>query len=102
MRGRKPIPTVLSKLHGHPGRRMHSEHEPRLAFADRFPVPDHLSDDAAREWQRVVIELQALKIITVLDLSLLAAFCTSVGDYVAAERMLRQEGLVTDSRDRGL
>jgi P27 family predicted phage terminase small subunit len=50
----------------------------------------------------VVTELQALKIITTLDLNLLAAWCSATGDYIVAERRLRQEGLVTDSRDRGL
>jgi P27 family predicted phage terminase small subunit len=102
LQGRKRVPSVLSELHGRPGKRKRLAHEPRPAVVDHLPAPDHLGDDARYEWERIITELQALKMITSLDLSILSAWCTAAGDYVASERQIRQEGLVVDSRDRGL
>jgi phage terminase small subunit len=54
--------------------------------------------DAKREWQRVVAELQALKMITTLALNLLAAWCSATGDYIVAERRLRPGESVESAR----
>jgi P27 family predicted phage terminase small subunit len=64
-----------------------------------MPPPSHLGPDAAKEWKRMITELAALKLVTTLDLSLLAAWCTAVGDYVEAERALRKDGLLITDRD---
>ncbi len=101
MRGRKPQPSLVATLHGNPGRRKRPAHEPQPTVATVYEPPAHLGEDARIEWTRLTTELRALGIITVLDLGLLAAWCTAWGDYVQAERELRREGLVVESRDRG-
>jgi P27 family predicted phage terminase small subunit len=101
MRGRKPKPSSLAQLHGHPGKRERSKDEPQPPILDYYRAPTYLSEEARIEWERVVVELRAARIITVLDLGLVAGWCSAWADFVTAERQLRQEGLVVDSRDRG-
>ena len=54
MRGRKPIPDRLKILTGNPGRRPIREGPEPGGIPTR---PDHLSDEARVEWNRVVPEL---------------------------------------------
>jgi P27 family predicted phage terminase small subunit len=50
--------------------------------------PDFLSSEAKTEWKRVAPELLRLRLLTVLDLGPLAAYCASYSRWVAAERIL--------------
>lgn len=44
-------------------------------------MPDWLDEDAVTEWQRVVPDLIALGLISVLDRQVLAQYCEAVSDY---------------------
>jgi P27 family predicted phage terminase small subunit len=102
MRGRKPKPTAIKRRHGNPGKRRLPKDEPRPRPLGIEAPPAHLSPDAQVEWQRMLDELRAQQLVTVLDLGLLAAWCTAWGDYVEAERQIRVTGAVIKSRDRGM
>jgi P27 family predicted phage terminase small subunit len=63
--------------------------------------PDFLGDEAKIEWNRVVPELLRLRLLTILDLGPLAAYCQSYGRWVEAERVLA-EMAAEDPETKGL
>ena len=82
------VPTQLKVLRGNPGkRRIYPEPMPVQGEAPPEP-PDFLSGYAREEWQRVVIELYRLRLLTVLDINVLAAYCQSYGRWRTAEEAL--------------
>jgi P27 family predicted phage terminase small subunit len=50
--------------------------------------PEFLTEDAQNEWCRVVPELLALGLLTVLDVMPLAAYCDAYSRWMSAERAL--------------
>ena len=73
MAGRKPKPTALKLVTGNPGKRPLNDHEPQPEAA--IPeVPAHLSGEAKAEWDRIVIRLHPLGLLTDLDRAALAAY----------------------------
>jgi phage terminase, small subunit, putative, P27 family len=96
MAGRKPIPTNLHILRGNPGKRQLNGDEPRF---DPSPpkCPAHLSDEAKREWRRIVRELSKAKLLTVVDRAALAAYCQAWGRWVEAEENIRKHGTLVKS-----
>ena len=87
--GRRPMPTKLKLLAGNPGKRRLDEHEPEPA--SRLPEPpDHLSDEAKREWSRVGELLLDLGLVSELDRAALALYCQARARWVEAEEARRQ------------
>ena len=86
-RGPKTKPTKLKLLTG--TARSHrlnpQEPQPQVAHPD---APDHLTDLARSEWDRVVVDLVTLGILTDLDRGALAAYCQAYGRWSAAETAL--------------
>lgn len=78
--GRKNKPTGRKKLEGNPGKRPLNEKEPQPRILDGVPpCPDHLTSDARIEWDRCAEELSYCHILSRLELSLLEAYCESIG-----------------------
>src|SRR5262245_20729473 len=74
-RGRKPEPTAMRRLRGNPGKRPLPVGEPKPS--PDLPVPPAFLGDLARfEWERVVYELHRIGIVTGVDQTVLAAYCT--------------------------
>ena len=72
-RGPAAKPTQLRVLHGgHPERV--NRHEPMPA---RLPVvvPPYLSSEARRKWEELEPHLEAMGVVTAVDVDLLAAYC---------------------------
>lgn len=87
--GRKPLPSAVKKLRGNPGRRKLPTNEPKPA--DKIPVcPSHLSGEAMAEWNRIVPELRACGLLTIVDRAALAAYCQVWAHWVEAEVLLRE------------
>lgn len=96
MRGRRPKPTRLKMLTGNPGRRPLNENEPRPEPA----VPDcpsELGPVAQREWNRLVGELSALRLLTNLDRAALAAYCGAYGLWAEATEAIQKYGAMVKS-----
>jgi P27 family predicted phage terminase small subunit len=99
MRGRKPKPTALAKLHGNPRQRGKAERAdepaPRIEpDVGAVPAPAHLSDAAAKEWRRLMLELGRLNLVTVVDNGMLEAYCACYGRFIEAEAKVREMGMV--------
>jgi P27 family predicted phage terminase small subunit len=95
-RGPKPTPTALRELHGNPDKRPEAadEPEPEIASVD---APEHLNEIARAEWERLAPELIRLRLLTVVDLGLLAAWCVAWADFCAAEKSLAN-GVVVEGK----
>ena len=94
--GRKPKPTVLKLLEGNPGRRPLNQNEPKSQV--RLPrVPEHLSDEAKKEWRRLGHLLVRMGVMTEADADALALLCTSWARWLEAEEQLRRYGIVIKS-----
>ena len=94
--GRRPAPTKLKVLRGNPGKRRLSDGEPDPETNLPEP-PDHLSEEAKSEWERVGQLLTGLGMVSDLDRAGLAAYCQAWGRWVEAEESLRKCGLVVKS-----
>ncbi|MEB8385612.1 phage terminase small subunit P27 family [Rhodobacteraceae bacterium KMM 6894] len=86
-RGPKTKPTKLKLLTGTARSHRLNPQEPQPEVA-RPEAPDHLTDAARNEWDRVVVDLVALGILTDLDRGALAVYCQAYGRWRAAETAL--------------
>ena len=96
MRGRRPKPTRLKVLTGNPGRRPLNVNEPRPEVV----VPDcpvELGSVARKEWDRLVGDLAALRILTSLDRAALAAYCGAYGMWAEATEAIQKFGTMVKS-----
>jgi P27 family predicted phage terminase small subunit len=94
--GGRPQPTRLKLLRGNPGKRPAHQDEPEPDI--RLPEPpEHLSDEAKREWGRVGALLLTVGLVSELDRAALAGYCQAWGRWVEAEEALRQYGVVVKS-----
>lgn len=96
MAGRRPKPTHLKLLQGNPGKRPLNPNEPRPKV--EIPsVPEHLTEAAKAEWNRIAEILARLGLLSTLDRAALAAYCTVYGRWVEAEEALKKSGTVVKS-----
>ena len=96
MRGRRPKPTRLKMLTGNPGKRPLNEDEPRPEAA----IPDcpaELSPMARKEWERLIVELCALRLLTHLDRAALAAYCGAYALWAEATEAIQKYGAMIKS-----
>ena len=96
MRGRRPKPTRLKVLTGNPGKRPLNGNEPRPAAA--VPeCPAELGPVARTEWNRLVGELSALRLLTNLDRAALAAYCGAYALWAEATEAIQKFGAMVKS-----
>ena len=101
MAGRKPLPTNIKLLRGNPGKRPLNEREPEPKA--KLPrAPEHLNDEAKREWRRMAHTLYDLGLLTEIDRAALAAYCVAWGRWVEAEKNLQKYGTVMMSPEKRL
>ena len=92
-RGRKPTPTAIKELEGNPGKRKLNENEPK---PDRKApaCPKWLSKDARKEWHRLAKKMEALGVLTEVDMAAFAAYCQSYARWKEAEEFISQHGSI--------
>ena len=91
-RGRKPTPTAIKELEGNPGKRPLNANEPKPK--KKAPAcPKWLNEDAKREWRRLVKQLEALGVLTELDMAVFATYCDAFARWKEAEEFLSERGL---------
>ena len=94
--GRKQTPTALKLLRGNPGKRPLNGEEPKPA-ASLPEAPEHLTEEAKKEWDRAGAFLVSLGLVTDLDLAAFAAYCTAYGRWLEAEQALKDFGVMLKS-----
>lgn len=86
-RGRKPVPSPLRKLKGIGTHHPKPQGEPKPA-PGMPTTPDYLTDVALEEWHRVAGELHRIGILTIVDQTVLAAYCTVYARWREAESLI--------------
>jgi P27 family predicted phage terminase small subunit len=86
-RGPKTMPTNLKLLTGTARAHRLNPQEP-LPDVATPDAPEHLTEAALAEWDRIVLELFAMKLLTNLDRAALAAYCQAYGRWSSAETAL--------------
>lgn len=100
-RGPKPTPLRLALVRGRPEHKMPKREKVIDAPLGAPPAPEHLSEEARIEWDRIVTVLMGLKLMSPIDRAPLAAYCEAYGRWVQAERALRKMA-EKDALTRGL
>lgn len=65
----------------------------RNAFSRSPRVPDWFSEEAKREWRRVMPLLIERKILTEADMGSVENYCVAIGRVREIEKMIQSEGL---------
>jgi P27 family predicted phage terminase small subunit len=88
MRGPPPVPNVVKLLRGNPGKGP-IRPEPRPHIPENIPEPPaFLTGYAADEWRRIAPELFRIRLLSVLDVGPLAAYCLAYKRWRDAEDVL--------------
>ena len=93
LRGPAPKPTALKKLLGNPGERKLNEAEP-IPRAGLPHCPDHLDQLAQKEWNRLVVILTGMRVLTEADYIALANLCQAYSTLIAAQVQLNKTGIL--------
>ena len=95
--GRPPKPTAIKALQGtdRRDRSLHGEVKP--AHVTMPTPPEWLSEYGQDEWYIQTGELEALKLLSQMDLSMLAIYCQQVGIYRQAHNEMVGETLVVET-----
>jgi len=89
----KPKPTVLKVLEGNRGHRPLNKNEPKPKKS-KSSLPSWVNDEAKKEWNRLIPELERLGLLTTLDQASLIACCQCWGRFVEAEKYLKNNDTV--------
>ena len=92
-RGRKPTPTAIKELEGNPGKRKLNENEPKPK--KKAPsCPKWLEPEAKKEWKRLAPSLEAMGILTSVDITAFAGYCQAYARWKEAEEFITQHGTI--------
>ena len=97
-RGPAPKPTALKLVAGNPGKTRLNDREPKPRVGTPHK-PEWLSPEATKVWKRLVPQLRAMKVLTLVDADALAAYCHTYVRWREAEDFLTKHGLVYPIRD---
>ena len=91
--GPRPKPTSLRILEGNPSRRPLNDKE---AHPDKeIPkCPDHLNEEAQKEWERISNKLFDLCLLTEIDGQALAMYCQAYANWKEATEQIKKTGMI--------
>ena len=97
-RGPAPKPTALKLLQGNPGKRRLNAWEPKPC--DGVPrCPDWLDAEAKACWKRIVPQLKAMGVLTLIDADALTNYCDTWSRWKRAVLFLKEKGDVYTIKD---
>lgn len=74
-------PTALKLVTGNPGKRALNKQEPDPTYLNDLTPPPWLDAAAAQVWNEVAPKLRAAKVLTEVDVQILAMGCVSIAQY---------------------
>ena len=92
-KGRKPKPTAMKQLEGNPGKRKLNSNEPQPERTAP-ECPDWLSEEAKAEWHRLADVMEAMGILTEIDMAAFAGYCQSYARWKEAEEFITRHGAI--------
>ena len=102
-RGPKPLPANVHLLRGNASKKPIAQLLDDVVRPDvAIPkCPDHLSDEARKEWHRISKHLFTLGLISHIDRAALTGYCQAWGDYVWAQSRIKQLNEQDPTGERG-
>ena len=100
MRGRKPVPTHLKRLHGNPGKRPLNDSEP-VPDGELHAAPTWMSDTQREGWAYAITNAPH-GLLKQLDRSVLAIWVVAEDIHRHAAEKVTEYGLLTKSPNAGL
>ena len=98
-RGRRPTPTKLRVLRGNPSQRALNDREPDPPTIDGKVKPTFpLSSYGLSCWERLIENLAAVKLLTVMDVDVLTRYCNTLDEYHLAVVDVRKQGRTVTRR----
>ena len=92
-RGRKPKPTTMKELEGNPGKHPLNTSEPKPN--KKAPAcPKWLEPEAKKEWRRLAKQMEAIGILTEVDMAAFAGYCQAYARWKEAEEFITQHGTI--------
>lgn len=91
-----PVPTALRILRGNPSKRPLPEDEPQPPAG--APMPDGLSEGAARHWPKIAKILEDCGVLTAMDVAALALYCETFARWRHASDQLARFGPLIKGR----
>ena len=92
-RGRKPKPTAMKELEGNPGKHPLNTSEPKPN--KKAPAcPKWLEPEAKKEWRRLAKQMEAIGILTEVDMAAFAGYCQAYARWKEAEEFITQHGTI--------
>ena len=92
-RGRKPKPTAMKELEGNPGKHPLNTSEPKPN--KKAPAcPKWLEPEAKKEWRRLAKQMEAIGILTEVDMAAFAGYCQAYARWKEAEAFITQHGTI--------
>jgi P27 family predicted phage terminase small subunit len=99
-RGNPPVPFVVAKLKGFPGKQAKRNPPPEPTILPQCPeAPSYLPDYGKEEWDRVAPGLWAIGLLSVLDTTALAAYCAAYAMWRRASEEL--DSLTVEAKTTG-
>lgn len=92
-RGRKPKPTALKLIEGNPGKHPINESEPKPPKGE-IKCPAWLLPEAKKEWKRLASSLDAMGVLTKIDIAAFAGYCQAYARWKEAEEFITQHGSI--------
>lgn len=74
-------PTALKLIEGNKGKRAISKSEPDPEYLNDLTAPEFLSALAAKVWDEIVPNLRSARMLTRVDVPMLAMGCTAIAQY---------------------
>src|SRR5690606_2563309 len=100
---RKAMPIALHLIDGNKNRLTKAEIEARKAAEqrlrpkdDKVRAPTWLSKEAKKVFNQLVKELADTKLLTNVDVHILALWCDAYVDYINCTKIIEQEGLMVE------
>lgn len=93
-------PEALSALEGNPGKRTYGETPKPKVGAPR--PPHDLTGEALAEWGRIVPELEAIGLLSVVDRAALIAYVCSWATFDECRKDIEARGVMVEGRDGNL
>ena len=92
-RGRKPKPTAMKELEGNPGKHPLNTSEPKPN--KKAPAcPKWLEPEAKKEWRRLAKQMEAIGILTEVDMAAFAGYCQAYARWKEAEEFISRHGTI--------